>query len=62
MGTKAAIPKNLFWVRVPVKVVSLARKPSKIEELCQDQSCLFRRQDYKNEETTTKICPGFESQ
>jgi hypothetical protein len=35
-------------VRFPVRAVPLARKISTIEERRQDQSCFFRRGDYKN--------------
>jgi hypothetical protein len=37
-----------------MKMVSVARKPSTIEERCQDQSCLFRRGDYKNKGRSTE--------
>jgi hypothetical protein len=40
---------NVSWVRFPVQMASAARKLSKIEERCPDQSCLFRRGDYRNE-------------
>jgi hypothetical protein len=40
--------KKVPWVRVPVRVVSVARKLRTIEERRQDQSCLFRREDYRN--------------
>jgi hypothetical protein len=32
-----------------VRMVSVAQKLSTIEEWCQDQRCLFRREDYTNE-------------
>jgi hypothetical protein len=36
-------PEKLSWVLVPVKIISVARKLSKIEELRKEQNCLFRR-------------------
>jgi hypothetical protein len=44
--TNATIPKKLFWVRVPMKI-SVPQKLSMIEQRS-DQSCLFRRGDYRN--------------
>jgi hypothetical protein len=58
---KVKIPK-VSWVRVPMKMVSVARKLSTIEERRQDQICLFQRGDYKTEAVIPNICPGFESQ
>jgi hypothetical protein len=34
--------EKLSWVQVPMTAVSVTLKLSKIEERCQDQSCLFR--------------------
>jgi hypothetical protein len=56
---KVKIPK-VSWVRVPLSMVSVARKLSTIEERIQDQSCLFRRGDYRSRDITPKICPGFD--
>jgi hypothetical protein len=53
-------PKNDSWVRVPVSVVSVARKLSTIEEQPQDQSCLFSQRDRRNKGQNPKDCPGFE--
>jgi hypothetical protein len=41
-------PGKVSWFRVPVRTVPVARKLSTIEERRQDQSCLFRRGDYRN--------------
>jgi hypothetical protein len=41
-------PEKLLWVRFPMKMVSVARKLSTVEERRQVQSCLIRRGDYKN--------------
>jgi hypothetical protein len=38
--------ENVSWVRVQV-MISLARNVGTIEEQEQDQSCLFRRTDYR---------------
>jgi hypothetical protein len=38
-------PENLSWVRVSVRMVSVARNLSTIEERLQDQSCLFQLGD-----------------
>jgi hypothetical protein len=40
-------PKNLPQVPVRVKIISLVRKPDTIEEQGPEQSCLFRRRDYR---------------
>jgi hypothetical protein len=34
--------EKMSWVQVPMTAVSVILKLSKIEERCQDQSCLFR--------------------
>jgi hypothetical protein len=39
----------MSWVRVPVRVVSVARKLSTMKERRPDQSCLSRRGDYRHE-------------
>jgi hypothetical protein len=48
MGTKTATPKKIFLGFESQWIVSLAQKQSVIQERRQDQSCLFRRGDYKN--------------
>jgi hypothetical protein len=42
--------KNLSWVKVSVKIISLAQKPNTTEELFRDQSCLFQWEEYKDKE------------
>jgi hypothetical protein len=46
---KVKTPGEVTWVRVPVRAVPVVRKLSKIEERRQDQSCLRRRGDYRDE-------------
>lgn len=48
-------------VRVPVRVVSEARKLSTVGKQRKDKSCLFRRGDHKSV-IRPKMFPGFESQ
>lgn len=36
--------QNLFWIRVPVRVDSVARKLVRVEEWRQDQSRLFDKE------------------
>jgi hypothetical protein len=53
------IPKR---VRVPMRVVPVARKIRIVEERHQERSYLFRRTGYRNEEGySPENCPGFES-
>jgi hypothetical protein len=51
-----------FWVRVPVKMFSVARKLSTIEKWRQDESYLFLQEDYTNKghrsETVLGWSPG----
>jgi hypothetical protein len=44
---KVKTPKN-SWVQVPVRLFPVAQKLSTIEERHKEQSCLFRRGDYRN--------------
>jgi ribosomal protein L30/L7E len=48
----------MFWVRNPVRVVSVFWKLSTIEEHRQDRSCLFRRGDYRNNGPNPEKLPG----
>jgi hypothetical protein len=52
--------ENLSLIRVPMNIVSVARKLSTIEERRQDQSCLFRKGDYRNKGRKPRNCSGFE--
>jgi hypothetical protein len=49
--------RKLSGVRVPVKVVLVVPKQNTTEEQREDQSCLFRREDYRNKDTTPKNYP-----
>jgi hypothetical protein len=40
--------REVSWVRFPVRAFPVARKLNTIEEWRLDQSCLFRRGDYRN--------------
>jgi hypothetical protein len=50
----------MSYVRVPMRVVSVAQKLSMIEKRRQDQS-VFRRAYYRDEDQYTKTPPVFES-
>jgi hypothetical protein len=45
---KVKTPTKVSWIRVPVMMISVARKLSTLEERYQNQSCLFRRGEYRN--------------
>jgi hypothetical protein len=49
-GSKARNPKKLSWVRVRIKMVSIARKIKHDRKRRPDQSCLFRRGNHSNED------------
>lgn len=56
---KGQVTSKISWVRVPVRVVSVARKLSSIEERLQDQSCWFRvgqqRKKFHNAENLFQV-------
>jgi hypothetical protein len=54
-GTRSQIQK-FFWVRVPVRMVSVTRKLSTEDERLQDQSCLFRQEDCRNRGHNPEKC------
>jgi hypothetical protein len=54
-------PEKQPWVRVPVKMISLARKLSKIEEQRHDQDVCFGGAITQGKSYNPQICPGFES-
>jgi hypothetical protein len=43
----------LYWVRVPLKIISVAWKTNKIGERCHKQNRFFRREDFNNNNTIT---------
>jgi hypothetical protein len=55
---KGQNPEKLPWVRFPVKMVSVARKLSTIEERRQDQNYLFPRGDFESKHHSTEKLLG----
>jgi hypothetical protein len=55
---KGHIYENLSPVRPPVKMFSVVPNLISIKEQCQDQSCLFRKEDYRKKATTPRTVLG----
>jgi hypothetical protein len=54
-GAKVINPKKLSWVRVPVKMVYVARKLNTAEKRRQVQNCLLQRGDYSTGHSPEKL-------
>jgi hypothetical protein len=52
--TKSEVPKKVSWVRVSLKMISLARELCVVEEQGQDERCLFRGRVYRKKATALK--------
>jgi hypothetical protein len=54
-------PQKVSWVQVPMKMVSLSWKLHDRRMVPKPKALILMRR-LQEEATTTKICPGFESQ